>query len=517
MRRVCSRDPSAMTDVPAKILLVDDEPTQHKLIGAAVRNSGYEISSCTGGQEAIDLLTSPEGKSFDAVLLDLSMPDVGGIDVLTAVRPLRPNLPIIVLTAFFSNSNVSGSMRAGATDFLVKPASGERIRTAIEAALDKNTPKGELRPLTEKMQSGGTFKDLVGDSQAMANAVSVATKAANSSIPVLIEGESGVGKEMFARAIQAASPRKQGPFVVVNCGAIPANLVESILFGHAKGSFTGASETHTGKFVEADGGTIFLDEVGELPMETQVKLLRVLQEGEVDPVGATQTQSVDVRVLSATNRTLTEEVTKGNFREDLYYRLNVFPVRIPPLRKRVEDIESLTQHFIEKVCAAENMPIKPIAPDAMELLKHFRWPGNVRQLQNVMFRAVVLSDGNSLSMDDFPQVQAQMLASFGGEALEDTPGIHAAGPSMLMSNASITLLNDEGHVRPLNDIEADVIAWTLEHYQGRMTEVARRLKIGRSTLYRKVAEFHLETDFSDDVEEQPSSSKRGNPMSYLYD
>lgn len=506
-----------MTDTPAKILLVDDEPTQHKLIGAAVRDSGYEITSCMGGQEAIDLLTSPDGKAFDAVLLDLSMPKVGGIDVLNAVRPQRTTLPIIVLTAFFSNSNVSGSMRAGATDFLVKPASGERIRAAIEAALDKNAPQGELRPLTEKMQTGGTFKDLVGESQAMANAVSVATKAANSSIPVLIEGESGVGKEMFARAIQSASPRKNGPFVVVNCGAIPANLVESILFGHAKGSFTGATDTHTGKFVEADGGTIFLDEVGELPMETQVKLLRVLQEGEVDPVGATQTQSVDVRVLSATNRTLTEEVTKGNFREDLYYRLNVFPVRIPPLRKRVEDIEALTTHFIEKVCAAENMLAKSIAPDALELLRHFRWPGNVRQLQNVMFRAVVLADSDTLTMDDFPQVQAQMLASFGGEALEDTPGIRTAGPSMMLNTASITLLNDEGHVRPLADIEADVIAWTLEHYQGRMTEVARRLKIGRSTLYRKVAEFHLETDFSDEADEQPRADKRDNPMSYLYD
>ncbi|MEM7571194.1 MAG: sigma-54 dependent transcriptional regulator, partial [Pseudomonadota bacterium] len=339
-----------MSEDAAKILLVDDEPTQHKLIGAAVRTNGYDIVSCMGGQEAIDLLLSPEGKSIDAVLLDLSMPEVSGLDVLEAVRPQRPNLPIIVLTAFFSNSNVSGSMRAGATDFLVKPASGERIRAAIEAALDKNAPTGELRPLTEKMQSGGTFKDLIGASQAMQNAISVATKAAGSSIPVLIEGESGVGKELFARAIQAASPRKHAPFVIVNCGAIPPNLVESILFGHAKGAFTGASEAHTGKFVEADGGTIFLDEVGELPMETQVKLLRVLQEGEVDPVGSTQVQRVDVRVLSATNRTLADEVTKGNFREDLFYRLNVFPVRIPPLRKRADDITTLIQHFVDKVC-----------------------------------------------------------------------------------------------------------------------------------------------------------------------
>lgn len=507
-----------MSDKTAKILLVDDEPTQHKLIGAAVRANGYTVISCMGGQEAIDLLSSTEGESIDAVLLDLSMPNVGGMDVLKAVRPKRPKLAIIVLTAFFSNSNVSGSMRAGATDFLVKPASGDRIRAAVEAALDKDTLQGELRPLTEKMLSGGTFKDLVGASQAMANAVSVATKAANSSIPVLIEGESGVGKEMFARAIQSASPRKHGPFVVVNCGAIPANLVESILFGHAKGAFTGASEAHSGKFVEADGGTIFLDEVGELPMETQVKLLRVLQEGEVDPVGSTRTQRVDVRVLSATNRTLSEEVTKGNFREDLYYRLNVFPVRIPPLRKRLEDIEALTQHFIDKICESENLAKKAISPDAMDLLKHFRWPGNVRQLQNVMFRAVVLSDSSSLTMDDFPQVQAQMLASFGGEALEDSPGIRATGPSALLNTPNITLLTDEGHVRPLGDIEADVIAWALEHYQGRMTEVARRLKIGRSTLYRKVAEFHLETDFTDQAEDNTRPApNRENPMSYLYD
>ncbi|MEM9879223.1 MAG: sigma-54 dependent transcriptional regulator [Pseudomonadota bacterium] len=507
-----------MAENTAKILLVDDEPTQHRLIGAAVQSSGYTIVSCHGGQEAIDLLNSPAGTTIDAVLLDISMPDVTGIDVLKAVRPHRPNLPIIVLTAYFSNSNVSGSMRAGATDFLVKPASGERIRTAIEAALDKNTLQGELRPLTEKIQTGGTFKDLIGASQAMANAISVATKAANSTIPVLIEGESGVGKEMFARAIQSASSRKDAPFVIVNCGAIPENLVESILFGHEKGAFTGASEAHSGKFLEADGGTIFLDEVGELPMETQVKLLRVLQEGEVDPVGSTTTQKVDVRVLSATNRSLSEEVTKGNFREDLYYRLNVFPVRIPPLRKRMEDIESLTTYFIQNVCNSENLAPKRIAPDALELLKHFRWPGNVRQLQNVMFRAVVLSDNDVMTMDDFPQVQAQMLANFGGEALEEAPGLRRTGPNALLNSPNISLLNDEGHVRPLSDIEAEVIGWALEHYHGRMTEVARRLKIGRSTLYRKVAEFHLETDFSEqDAPTRSVDVKRVNPMSYLYE
>lgn len=507
-----------MSETPAKILLVDDEPTQHKLIGAAVRNNGYSIVSCDGGQEAIDLLTSPEGGSIDAVLLDLSMPQVSGVDVLEAVRPRRPNLPIIVLTAFFSNSNVSASMRAGATDFLVKPASGERIRAAIESAVDKNAPQGELRPLTEKLVLTGTFKDLIGNSQAMQSAISVATKAAGSTIPVLIEGESGVGKEVFARAIQAASPRRDGPFVIVNCGAIPPNLVESILFGHAKGAFTGATDAHVGKFVEADGGTIFLDEVGELPMETQVKLLRVLQEGEVDPVGSTQVQRVDVRVLSATNRTLADEVAKGNFREDLFYRLNVFPVRIPPLRKRADDIAALINHFVEKVCDSENIPKKSIAKDAMELLKRFRWPGNVRQLQNVMFRAVVLADGNVLTMDDFPQVQAQMLASFGGEALEDSPRLTADGTPSILGAPNITLTDDDGHVRALADIEADVIAWALEHYQGRMTEVARRLKIGRSTLYRKVAEFHLETDFSNAEEDSHASSgKRDNPMSYLYD
>ncbi|MEM1021685.1 MAG: sigma-54 dependent transcriptional regulator, partial [Pseudomonadota bacterium] len=448
-----------MTNTAAKILLVDDEPTQHKLISAAIQGSDYTLVSCTSGQEAIDLLTSADGKAIDAVLLDLSMPEVSGIDVLNAVRPQRPNLPIIVLTAYFSNSNVSGSMRAGATDFLVKPASGERIRSAIAATLDKNGPKGELRPLTEKLESGGTFKDLIGASQAIKNAMSVATKAAGSSIPVLIEGESGVGKEVFARAIQAASPRRHGPFVIVNCGAIPANLVESILFGHAKGAFTGAAEAHVGKFVEADGGTIFLDEVGELPMETQVKLLRVLQEGEVDPVGSTKVERVDVRVLSATNRTLADEVAQGNFREDLYYRLNVFPVRIPPLRKRTEDIPVLIEHFVEKISTSENLEKKTIAPDALELLKRFRWPGNVRQLQNVMFRAVVLSDDAMLTMDDFPQVQAQMLASFGGEALEDTPRLTSGGTPSIIGAHNITLTNEDGHVRPLADIEADVIGW----------------------------------------------------------
>jgi DNA-binding NtrC family response regulator len=337
-------------------------------------------------------------------------------------------------------------------------------------------------------------------------------KAAASDIPVLIEGESGVGKELIARAIQADSARKNKPFVVVNCGAIPENLIESILFGHEKGAFTGATEKHTGKFLEANGGTLFLDEIGELPLDAQVKLLRAIQEGEIEPVGGKSTKKVDIRIISATNRDLIAAIKEGRFREDLFYRLNVFPILVPPLRQRESDIPQLVHHFIDMYRREEPaFKARGISPRALALLQSHDWPGNIRQLQNAVFRAMVLCDGSTLGEDDFPQISAQvhgidpkeLAPADGGKAQYALPPDAVmraeAAPSRPSAEIAIQhdsgdalhILDETGNVRPLVELESEAIAFAIDHYGGQMSEVARRLGIGRSTLYRKLKEYNL--------------------------
>jgi DNA-binding NtrC family response regulator len=296
---------------------------------------------------------------------------------------------------------------------------------------------------------------------------------------VLIEGECGVGKEVVAEAVHAASPRSKKPMVTVNCGAIPANLVESELFGHEKGAFTGAFERKIGRFVDADGGTLFLDEIGDMPLDAQVKLLRVLQGGEVQPIGARHAREVDVRVIAATNKRLLEEVEAGRFREDLYYRLNVVQVTIPPLRERTGDIAALARHLLARIAQQPGLKPLGITDDALALLVEYDWPGNVRQLQNALFRASVLCEGAALTRTDFPQIAAL------GNRRTATQSAAIAG--------GVTLFRPDGNMRALEDIEADVIRLAIGHYRGRMTEVARRLGIGRSTLYRKLGELGIDS------------------------
>jgi DNA-binding NtrC family response regulator len=347
-----------------------------------------------------------------------------------------------------------------------------------------------------------SFTDIVTRSETMTSVLRTAQKAASSTIPVLIEGESGVGKELFARAIHGSGDRKAKPFVAVNCGAIPDNLVESILFGHEKGAFTGATERHMGKFVEASGGTLFLDEVSELPLTAQVKLLRALQEGSVEAVGGRKPVKVDVRIVSATNRKLLDRVKAGQFREDLFYRLHVLPLTIPPLRMRREDIPHLLRHFLARFCAEENRPITGISGEAMALLSQLEWPGNIRQLENAVYRAVVMSDTDQLGIDDFPQgLQSQGALEARNVPVEPLiigPDSHPTAPTMISGNdipivplpstGMLTMLTPSGEVRPLEDMEAEIIRFAISHYRGQMSEVARRLKIGRSTLYRKLDE-----------------------------
>ena len=306
-------------------------------------------------------------------------------------------------------------------------------------------------------------------------------------MPVLVEGESGVGKEVIAQAIHAASPRHKNRMIAVNCGAIPANLVESELFGHERGAFTGAFERQVGKFMDADMGTIFLDEVSEMPLEAQVKLLRVLQDGEVQPLGARMPTHVDVRVIAATNKVLEHEVAEGRFREDLYYRLNVMHVTVPPLRDRKGDIPALARHLLARLSTQPGMRSLGITSEALSLLMQHDWPGNVRQLQNVLFRAAVLCEGDALTPVDFPQITAQIELN-----QHLVTNIDDAKPSSRDDSGAITLFEGNGHIRPLSDIEADVIRLAIGHYRGRMTEVARRLGIGRSTLYRKLTELGID-------------------------
>ncbi len=393
--------------VNLKILLADDDPVQCRLLESHLTEMGCKTKIVKSGKEAVKALTGKE--RYDAALLDLMMPDMTGIEVLHEVRALTPDTAYIMLTSNGSVTTVVEAMRAGATDFLVKPAAPERIKISIQNAVKVRSLQTELTRLKKQQTEGVGFEDLIASGAAMAKVLKLAERAARSDIPVLIDGESGTGKEVMARAIQSASKRAKAPFITVNCGALPINLVESILFGHEKGSFTGATDRHPGKFLEADGGTLFLDEVGELPADTQVKLLRTLQEGEIDPVGAKKSVKVNVRILSATNRDLYEMVKAGKFREDLYYRLNVFQITLPALHKRKEDLELLIKRFIEKFSAEEDKVITGVTAEVETALMNYDWPGNIRQLENVIFRAVVMADNNILCLDDFPNFIADSL------------------------------------------------------------------------------------------------------------
>src|SRR6187200_3139081 len=392
----------------ATILIADDDAVQRRLVENMVQKCGYEPLVVESGDEAVALLTAADGQTIDAVVLDLVMPGLDGMGVLAKMREAGLSIPVIVQTAHGGIDNVVSAMRAGAQDFVVKPVGFERLQVSLRNALNTQALKGELQRIRHSREGRLTFADIITRSEAMAGVLRTAQKAANSSIPVLIEGESGVGKELFARAIHGSDERRAKSFVAVNCGAIPDNLVESILFGHEKGAFTGATERHTGKFIEASGGTLFLDEVGELPMTAQVKLLRAIQEGEVEPVGARKSVKVDVRLISATNRDLTADVKAGRFREDLFYRLHVFPISVPPLRNRSEDIPDLVRHFLARIGAEEGKRIRAISAEALTMLSSHRWPGNVRQLENAVFRAVVLAEGDTIGKQEFPQIAAQL-------------------------------------------------------------------------------------------------------------
>jgi len=502
-----------------RILIVDDDPVQRRLLDNMIRRFGYEPLVAEGGDTAVRLLTGSDAPRVDAIVLDLVMPDLDGLGVLAKLREAALNMPVIVQTAHGGIDNVVTAMRAGAADFVVKPVGAERLQVSLRNALATSALEGELARIKRSRTGTLSFNDIITRSPRMQAVLRTAQKAAGSTIPVLIEGQSGVGKELIARAIHGSSERRARPFIAVNCGAIPDNLVESLLFGHEKGAFTGATERHVGKFVEASGGTLFLDEVGELPLSAQVKLLRAIQEGEVEPVGAKRPVKVDVRLISATNRNLIADVKASRFREDLFYRLHVFPIAVPPLRERPEDIPELARHFLARFSAEESKRGRHLTSEALALLCAYRWPGNVRQLENAVFRAVVLAESDLVGIDEFPQVATQigefvaaasMAPDIAGaepvdagapapvvvpSAAEATvaPPIAppAALPGAIAAAGALALLDGNGDVRPLDEIEADAIRFAINHYRGQMSEVARRLRIGRSTLYRKLDSLGL--------------------------
>ena len=487
------------------ILIVDDEPVQRRLLEASVTRMGYDAMPVESGTKALAAFEGPQGGDIALVILDLVMPDMDGMTVMERLRERDIQVPVIVQTAQGGIDTVINAMRAGAFDFVVKPVSPERLHVSIGNALKVQALEGEFTRIKKSAAGTLSFKDIITHSPAMERVIRLGEKAAQSNIPIIIEGESGVGKEVIARAIQGSGKRRGKPFVTVNCGAIPDTLVESILFGHEKGSFTGATEKHQGKFVEADGGTLFLDEIGDLPLDAQVKLLRAVQEGEIDPVGGRKTVKVDIRLISATHRNLIEHVRAGKFREDLYYRINVFPIFVPSLRDRREDIPWLVRHFVARFAAEEGRKgLSNVSSPAMAMLKSYDWPGNVRQLENAVFRSVVMCEGKELTPDDFPQIQSQTSRyEVMMSATEDEQNIiiaeEAQNTPVLMDENALPLLAEDGEMRSLIEIEEQIIRRAIAFYDGQMSEVARRLGIGRSTLYRKLKEYGIESDDAEAV------------------
>ncbi|RHW17598.1 sigma-54-dependent Fis family transcriptional regulator [Sphingomonas gilva] len=464
------------------LMLIDDEAAQRRLVAVLAQRGGWRTIFAGESETAIAMLGTQDGMMLDAILIDHH----GEADDLTSLvselKSRRPALPVLILTADGSVSLAVQAMRSGATDFLVKPLAPERLLAALDAAVAPDAGAGELRPLTEKISAPLGFDEIVGSAPKFRAALAIAAKAARTRVPVLIEGETGVGKEVVAQAIHAASPRARSRLAVINLAAIPANLIESELFGHEMGAFPGAFERKIGRLAQADGGTVLLDDVGLLPLDVQAKLMRLIETGEAQGVGARNVRELDLRIIAACDHDLLASVNAGEFREDLYYRLATVQVAIPPLRERAGDLPALARHLLARIAQLPGLRELGITDDALKLLMRYDWPGNVRQLQDALFRAAALSDGDALTRLDFPQIAASISAAPGRIA----PQSPFAGP------AGVTLYASDGHLRPLDDIEADVIRLAIGHYRGRMSEVARRLGIGRSTLYRKLGELGID-------------------------
>jgi DNA-binding NtrC family response regulator len=450
------------------IWVVDDDPAIRELLSFIVTEAGYDVDAFASGAEVL----ANSGTVPCAVLLDLMMPEIDGVEVLKEISRRHPKLPVIMITADNDVQHAVEVTKLGAYDYLVKPVDKERLLTTLSRALSHGSLEKEVERLKGELSDRYQLRNIVGSSSAMRKVYDQIEKVLESEITVFIAGESGTGKELVSKAIHYASLRSDGPFVDVNCAAIPEGLQESELFGHEKGAFTGAVATHPGKFEQASGGTIFLDEVGEMSPSAQARLLRVLQERVLQRVGGTETIELDVRVISASNRDLAKMVEEGSFRQDLYYRLVVFPITLPQLRDRREDIPALVEHFLEKHARDAGKRVTRVEARAMEAMAGHGWPGNVRELENVIHRTLLVSSGLELTLDDLPP-------GIGGDVAMPEDAQPTGAPPV----GSGTL--------NLEELERETIVRAMELNKGNLSDVARQLGIGRSTLYRKLEQYGL--------------------------
>lgn len=451
-----------MNLAPDRVLVVDDEENMLALFQKVLGKEGYEVVTASSGEEGLKRL---ETEWFDLVVSDLKMPGLDGFELLRKVKMVSPSLPCIMLTAYGTVDSAVAAMKEGAYDYLAKPVNNEEIKLVVKKALDLHRLTREVERLRDQIEIEKDFKNMIGRSKPMRVLFRLIKLVAGSNTTILIQGESGTGKELVARSIHYHSPRRDRPFVAVDCGALPETLLESELFGHIRGSFTGAIGNRKGLFEEADGGTILLDEVGDTTVTFQSKLLRVLQEGEIRPVGSSKSVKVDVRVIAATNKDLKKGVENKAFREDLYYRLAVVPIVIPPLRQRREDIPLLIDHFIRKYCGQNRLEVKRISAKALRLLIDSPWPGNIRELENVIERAVLISPG--------PEIGPEALF------LEQAVGEELPPPLLDATRAAA------------ETVEKERIVEATQKTKGNRSRAAKLLGISRATLYNKLKRYHL--------------------------
>jgi DNA-binding NtrC family response regulator len=462
-----------------RILVVDDEDYMREVVRSALENAGFEVDEAADGKSALTML---QQRPYNVIITDLRLPGSTGEAILEEAISLFPETIIIVMTGFGNIQSAVEAIRRGAYDYLPKPFQLDELVMRVEKGLEERQLKLENRRLRGELQNKYHFSNLIGNSAAMQSIYNLIGIVAQKTSTVLIEGETGTGKELIARAIHYNSPRKDQPLVSVNCGAIPSNLLEDEIFGHVKGAFTNAHQHRIGRFEQANHGTLFLDEVSSMPMDLQVKLLRVLQEREFQRVGSTATVKVDVRIVAATNGNLLAAVEKGEFRGDLYYRLNVIPVRVPPLRERRDDIPSLVAHFVKKYCADQKLLLKRVSHEAMKNLMAHAWPGNVRQLENSAEMAVALSgDRDLLDLEDFPAVSRLSTTN--------------------VPPATIAIPNDGVHFNAMvSDLEKKLILQSLQVARGNKKRAASLLHLKRTTFVEKLRRMGMESEFDSDSE-----------------
>lgn len=453
------------------IFIVDDEDSIQKMLTHWVKNQwDYKIKTFTNGADALNSFSD----NPDLVLLDIMLPDINGNEVLSRMKQKNPNLPIIMLSAQGSVEVALESIRLGAFDYFPKPIDKNRLEPAIRNAIKNYDLEREIEKLKEDIEREYSFDNIISADKKMQQAFKMVSKVLDNEITVLITGESGTGKELVAQAIHYNGKRKTAPFVVVNCASIPRELLESELFGHEKGAFTGAHARKIGKFELAKGGTIFLDEIGEMEMSLQAKILRVIQQKEFDRVGGNEVIKTDVRIISATNRDLKSAVENKQFREDLYYRLSSFPIHILPLRERKGDIVILINHFIKIFNKKLGKEIKNVTKAALKIMYDYDWPGNVRELENTLERCMILSDGDNIEVDVLPQNISKSVGDV---------NINSAG----------VLFSDESPIVPFEKLKEEAIRHSLKITEGNIVEAARKLKIGRATLYRLMEKYKIES------------------------